>query len=145
MIESKFFNGGKGYGLPPKSLILLSITTHQRKNYDDRMFREETNLKRSWFCEWLYRSVKLVKAEILEGIGPSKPEPCNCLQKLKKKTCLVLYVCSRGHAKVLMEKEVNSYSFIILVQLPIKSGIRPVKLLSLILLGSHKYNHLRYN
>lgn len=42
-----------------------------------------------------------------------------------------------------MEKEVNSYSFIILVQLPMKSGIRPVKLLSLILLGSHKYNKFK--
>lgn len=68
------------------------------------MFHEETNLKRSWFCQWLYRSVKLVKDEILEGIGPSKPEPCNCLQKKREKTCLVLYVFSWGHASVYGER-----------------------------------------
>lgn len=43
------------------------------------MFCEEINLKRSWFCEWFYRLVKLVKVEILEGIGLFKFELCNCL------------------------------------------------------------------
>lgn len=38
----------------------------------------------------------------------------------------------------------KSYSFVILVQLPMKSGIRPVKLLSLILLSSHKYNNQKF-
>lgn len=48
-----------------------------------------------------YRSVKLVKVEILEGIGPSKPQPCICLKKH-----FFLFVYLLEDKKVLVEKDV---------------------------------------
>lgn len=105
LIDSKWFNGGKEDSLPPKSLILLSITTHKRKtmmmNDLVSFFPEEIDMKRSSFS-MAYRSVKLVNAEILEGMGPSKPEPCICLQN----TYLVCMSFLRKRMQVLMEKEI---------------------------------------
>lgn len=129
LIESKLFNGGKGDGLPPKSLILLSITTNQEKK---TMMMNVSWGNRCWFCEWLTGRSSWLRLRYWKvSVHPNLNHATAC----KKKTCLVLHVFSWG---VLMEKEVDSYSFIILVQLPMKSGIRPVKLLSLILLRSHK-------
>lgn len=97
LIESKLFNGGKGEDLPPKSLILLSIIIHQNKSYDDKCFTRKPKLVLSM----AYRSVRLVKAEILEGIGPSKPEPCNCLQNenLYGFVCISLRTCKSAYGE----------------------------------------------
>lgn len=74
-------NFGKADSLPFKSLILLKEREKGQKNLINSIFHEKRSLKeeKGDAIRIAYRSVKLVKAEMLAGIGPSRELPWICL------------------------------------------------------------------
>lgn len=77
-MDSMSRNVGKGAPLPFKSLILLKTIENTIKTKLNMLVickkrLQEVNVSTA------YRSLNLVKVEMLEGMGPSREQPCICL------------------------------------------------------------------
>lgn len=80
-MDSRLSNGGKPDCPLFRSLILLKFMKEKKNKLV--YFSKQPQMKSKRSFTLAYKSIKLVREDIAEGMGPSREQPCICLQKLQ--------------------------------------------------------------